>query len=86
MKQHTAGLEAGITTIDSIATKAGMTGEELMQQVADEKAKQEYLLQEARKKYGLPDVQQAPQQTPDTNAQEQNSAKIDEYALLIKDI
>ena len=35
-------------------------------QVADEKAKQEYLLQEARKKYGLPDVQQAPQQTPDT--------------------
>ena len=86
MKQHTAGLEAGITTIDSIATKAGMTGDELMQQVADEKAKQEYLLQEARKKYGLPDTQPVVQQTPDTNAQEQNSAKIDEYALLIKDI
>ena len=86
MKQHTAGLEAGITTIDSIATKAGMTGDELMQQVADEKAKQEYLLQEARKKYELPDVQQAPQQTTDTNVQEQSSAKIDEYALLIKGI
>jgi hypothetical protein len=63
-----------------------MTGDELMQQVADEKAKQEYLLQEARKKYGLPDVQQAPQQTTDTNVQEQSSAKIDEYASLIKGI
>ena len=86
MKQHTAGLEAGITTIDSIATKAGMTGDELMQQVADEKAKQEYLLQEARKKYGLPDTQPVVQQTPDTNVQEQSSAKIDEYASLIKGI
>lgn len=66
MKQHTAGLEAGITTIDSIATKAGMTGDELMQQVADEKAKAS--LQEARKKYGLPDTQPVVQ-TPDTNVQ-----------------
>jgi hypothetical protein len=40
----------------------------------------------SEKKYELPDVQQAPQQTTDTNVQEQSSAKIDEYASLIKGI
>ena len=72
MKQNVAGLEAGIVTINSIAMRSGKTGEELMGEVADERARQEWLLQEKRKEYGLPDpIEEQKKQ----EAQQQEQAK-----------
>ena len=74
MKQHVAGLEAGITTINSIAVRAGTTGEELMREVAEEKAMKEALDIEMRKKYNLPDPAEE-QKKAEEQAKEQNAVK-----------